>query len=78
MARNIAGMIARGKTPDEFAVIYRSNYQSRAIERHLSCSRSRTGSWAGLTLYERAEVRDALAYLRIWLSRGDDPALPGS
>ena len=75
VARNIAGMIARGKTPDEFAVIYRSNYQSRAIERHLSLLTIPYRIVGGLTLYERAEVRDALAYLRIWLSRGDDTAL---
>lgn len=75
VARNIAALLARGRTPDQFAVIYRSNYQSRALERHLSLLGIPYRIVGGLTLYERAEVRDALAYLRIWADRGDDPAI---
>lgn len=78
VARHIAGTHERqaGRLAwSDFAVIYRSNYQSRAIEKHLNLLSIPYRIVGGLTLYERAEVRDILAYLRIWLDPNDDPAI---
>ncbi len=58
----------------EFAVLYRSNAQSRAIEEELLKTQMPYRVYGGQRFFERMEVKDALAYLRLFASRTDDAA----
>ena len=64
---------ARGGLPlSGAAVLYRSNAQSRSFEEALVAARLPYRVYGGLRFFERAEVKDALAYLRLTQSRSDD------
>jgi DNA helicase-2/ATP-dependent DNA helicase PcrA len=54
------------------AVLYRSNAQSRAFEEALMAARIPYRVYGGLRFFERAEIKDALAYLRLTQNRADD------
>jgi ATP-dependent DNA helicase UvrD/PcrA len=58
----------------EMAVLYRSNAQSRVIEEYLLRASIPYRVYGGLRFFDRAEIRDALAYLRLSNSRQDDAA----
>jgi DNA helicase-2/ATP-dependent DNA helicase PcrA len=61
-----------GHRRQEFAVLYRSNAQSRALEEALIAAQIPYRVYGGLRFFERAEVKDALAYLRLVANRIDD------
>ncbi|MBI3721091.1 MAG: UvrD-helicase domain-containing protein, partial [Fimbriimonas ginsengisoli] len=56
----------------EFAVLYRTNAQSRAIEEALLTMRVPNVLIGGQRFYERKEVKDLLCYLRLTLNPADD------
>jgi len=56
------------------AILYRSNAQSRAIEENLIRAQIPYQVYGGQRFFERAEVKDALAYLRLLLNKDDDSA----
>jgi DNA helicase-2/ATP-dependent DNA helicase PcrA len=56
----------------DLAVLYRSNAQSRVLEESLIRNRIPYRIYGGLRFFERMEVKDALAYLRLAASRDDD------
>jgi DNA helicase-2/ATP-dependent DNA helicase PcrA len=58
----------------ECAVLYRSNAQSRAIEAELMQAGVPFRVYGGQRFFERAEIKDTLAYLRLVANRGDDAA----
>ncbi|RDI40076.1 DNA helicase II [Aquicella lusitana] len=58
----------------EMAILYRSNAQSRVIEEALMQFGIPYRVYGGLRYFDRAEIKDALAYLRIIANRSDDPA----
>jgi len=58
----------------EAAVLYRSNAQSRALEEVLLAEQVPYRVYGGMRFFERAEVKDTLAYLRLVASRADDAA----
>jgi DNA helicase-2/ATP-dependent DNA helicase PcrA len=62
----------RGGVRRETAVLYRSNAQSRAFEEALIQARVPYRVYGGLRFFERAEIKDALAYLRLITNRDDD------
>jgi DNA helicase-2/ATP-dependent DNA helicase PcrA len=62
----------RGGTRRETAILYRSNAQSRAFEEALIQARVPYRVYGGLRFFERAEIKDALAYLRLMTNRDDD------
>ncbi len=65
---------AAGLTPGDFAVLYRTNAQSRALEtafRHSGIPYQLVG---GVAFYQRKEIKDLLAYLRLLLHPEDDLA----
>jgi DNA helicase II / ATP-dependent DNA helicase PcrA len=64
-----------GNTRSSVAVLYRSNAQSRVLEETLIRNAIPYRIYGGQRFYERLEIRNALAYLRLLLNRGDDPAL---
>ncbi len=57
------------------AILYRSNAQSRILEEALIQMSIPYRIYGGLRFFERAEIKDALAYLRIIESRDNDPSL---
>lgn len=63
-----------GKAYRDMAVLYRSNYLSRSLERGLLDARIPYIIYGGMRFYERLEVKDALCYLRM-ASGADDLAL---
>ena len=63
-----------GGTPAEVAVLYRSNAQSRVIEEAFRRLDIPYGIHSGLRFYERAEIRNALAYMRLLSQRHADVA----
>lgn len=58
----------------EMAVLYRSNAQSRVLEEQLINANLPYRIYGGLKFYERAEIKDALGYLRLIANCHDDPA----
>ena len=65
---------AHGGPLSELAVLYRSNAQSRVFEEALVSAGIPYRVYGGLRFFERAEIKDALAYLRLVANRGDDPS----
>ena len=68
--RFISGEIRRqirvgGRSPADFAVMYRTNAQSRAIEEAFLASGVRYRIVGGTRFYDRKEIRDLIAYLRL-------------
>jgi len=53
-------------------VLYRSNAQSRVIEEYLAASGIKYRVYGGLRFFERAEIKDTLAYMRLANHRSDD------
>ena len=64
--------IADGGLRRECAILYRSNAQSRVFEEALIQARLPYKVYGGLRFFERAEIKDALAYLRLIANRDDD------
>ena len=58
----------------DMAILYRSNAQSRVIEEALMQFGLAYRVYGGLRYFDRAEIKDALAYLRLMANRHDDPA----
>ncbi len=65
----------RGLERQSMAVLYRSNAQSRVLEEAFLQRGIPYRIYGGQRFYERLEVRNVLAYLRLLLNRGDDAAL---
>ncbi|MGH8225319.1 MAG: DNA helicase II [Gammaproteobacteria bacterium] len=78
-ARHIVARIERwiadGGSAGDAAVLYRSNAQSRVFEETLIARGIPYRVYGGLRFFERAEIKDALAYLRLAARREDDAAL---
>ena len=66
--------IDQGNARADSAVLYRSNAQSRVLEEALINARIPYRVYGGLRFFERAEIKDALAYLRLISNRDDDSA----
>ena len=66
--------IQHGGRASECAVLYRSNAQSRNFEEQLIQHDIRYRVYGGLRFFDRAEIKDALAYLRLVANRHDDSA----
>jgi len=64
--------IAQGGLRRDVAILYRSNAQSRVFEEGLMQNRIPYRVYGGLRFFERAEIKDALAYLRLIANRDDD------
>ncbi|WP_085314373.1 UvrD-helicase domain-containing protein [Derxia lacustris] len=67
-------LIGTGKKRSEIAVLYRSNAQSRVIEAALFKAGIAYRVYGGLRFFERAEIKHALAYLRLMDNPHDDTA----
>ncbi len=58
----------------DMAILYRSNHQSRLFERYLRSNNIAYKLSGGTSFFERAEVKDILAYLRLIVNTSDDAA----
>ncbi len=72
VVNRIREWVAHGGARREAAVLYRSNAQSRVFEEAFLNARMPYRVYGGLRFFERAEIKDALAYLRLVASRADD------
>ena len=75
VVRQILNGAREGRSPRDFAIFYRTNAQSRPFEEELLRYNVPYSIIGGVRFYERAEVKDALAYLRIALNPADATAL---
>jgi len=62
-------------TNSDFAVLYRTNAQSRAIEDALRKRDIPYRIYGGLSFYQRKEIKDVLSYLRLIINPADEEAL---
>jgi DNA helicase-2/ATP-dependent DNA helicase PcrA len=60
---------------NSFTVLYRTNAQSRAIEDALRKKNIKYKIYGGLSFYQRKEIKDTLAYLRLLINLSDEEAL---
>jgi DNA helicase-2/ATP-dependent DNA helicase PcrA len=74
IAEEVQALVADGARRAELAVLYRSNAQSRVLEHALFSAGIPYRVYGGLRFFERAEVKHALAYLRLIASSEDDNA----
>jgi len=63
-----------GNLRSEAAILYRSNAQSRTFEEMLMNAGMPYKVYGGLRFFDRAEIKDALAYLRLCTRTEDDPS----
>jgi DNA helicase-2/ATP-dependent DNA helicase PcrA len=70
--QRIKDWVARGGNRRDIAILYRSNAQSRVFEEAFLSARIPYKVYGGLRFFERAEIKDALAYLRLVSNRNDD------
>ena len=72
VTHHIREHVSRGGLRREIAILYRSNAQSRVFEEAFLSARVPYRVYGGLRFFERAEIKDALAYLRLIANRNDD------
>lgn len=70
----IQGWVREGRLRREAAILYRSNAQSRILEEALIQVGMPYRVYGGLKFFERAEIKDALGYLRLISNPHDDTA----
>jgi DNA helicase-2/ATP-dependent DNA helicase PcrA len=66
--------LEEGRRAGEVAILYRTSAQSRLFEEQLIACGIPYRVYGGLRFFERAEIKSALAYLRLIVNRHDDPS----
>ena len=75
VVESIEKAIRDGMSRSEIAILYRSNAQSRVLEEALLRERIPYRIYGGQRFFERAEIKNAMAYLRLIQARDNDAAL---
>lgn len=75
IARAITDLEHDGREPGDIAILYRSNHMSRLLEAALRRAHIPYRVRGGTSFYDRAVVRDALAYLRVVANPADNLSL---
>lgn len=75
VVETIESLTKQGNARNEIAILYRSNAQSRVLEEALLRERIPYRIYGGQRFFERAEIKNAMAYLRLLEGRGNDAAL---
>jgi DNA helicase-2/ATP-dependent DNA helicase PcrA len=75
VARSIEERLARGLRPDDLAVLYRTNGQSRPLEEAFRARGIHYEVVGGSEFFDRREVRDVLAYLKVLANPVDEVSL---
>jgi DNA helicase-2/ATP-dependent DNA helicase PcrA len=71
---SIQNWVNQGRNLNEIAILYRSNAQSRVLEEAILRESLPYKIYGGLRFYERAEIKNAMSYLRLLFGREDDAA----
>ena len=76
----VANIIAKSRLSchdsyEDYAVLYRTNAQSRALEESLRKRNIAYRIYGGLSFYQRKEIKDAVCYFRLSINPDDDEAL---
>jgi DNA helicase-2/ATP-dependent DNA helicase PcrA len=75
IAQSIRRLIDDGpQSPSDIAILYRTNAQSRVLEEHLRAARVPAKVVGAVSFFERKEVKDAIAYLRLLVNPAADSA----
>ncbi|MEE3003697.1 MAG: UvrD-helicase domain-containing protein, partial [Pseudomonadota bacterium] len=74
IANQILAWQQNGRSTKEVAVLYRSNAQSRIIEEIFNRNQIAYRIYGGLRFFDRAEIKDALSYMRIVANQDDNAA----
>ncbi len=74
IASRISEWFKEGNPYQDCAILYRSNAQSRVLEEFLIQRQIPYRIYGGLKFFDRAEVKDTLAYLRLMYNKQDDAA----
>jgi DNA helicase-2/ATP-dependent DNA helicase PcrA len=72
VVERIRAWVNEGGMRKDVAILYRSNAQSRQFEERLMTTGTPYRVYGGLRFFERAEIKNALAYLRLMSNRNDD------
>ncbi len=76
VSQNIFEIKMNNQLPNsEFAVLYRTNAQSRSIEEALRKLNIPYRIYGGLSFYKRKEIKDLIAYFRVVVNAADDEAI---
>ena len=75
IVEQLESWVNQGNARRSAAILYRSNAQSRVLEEALLRVGMPYRIYGGQRFYERLEIRNAMAYLRLIVSRGDDAAV---
>ena len=76
----VANNISRSKLTqhdsyDEYAILYRTNAQSRVLEESLRKRNIPYRIYGGVSFYQRKEIKDVICYFRMTINPNDDEAL---
>lgn len=74
VVRQIMALKREGEQLSDIAVLYRTNAQSRALEEGLQRAGVPYKVYGGLSFYQRKEVKDVMAYLRLLVNHDDEEA----
>ena len=72
IAARIEDWVQQGNSYNDIAILYRSNAQSRILEDAMLNRNIPYRIYGGLRFFERAEIKDTMAYLRLMTNRDDD------
>ncbi len=75
VARETVDLIKAGRRYEDIAVLYRSNLQARLIEEELRVHQVPYRMYGGTQFFDRKEVKDAAAYLKVLVSPFDELSL---
>jgi DNA helicase-2/ATP-dependent DNA helicase PcrA len=65
----------KGMKWNDFAILYRTNAQSRAMEEALRKMGTPYKIYGGLSFYQRKEIKDLIAYFRLTFNPNDEVAM---
>lgn len=71
----VKSRLSRHDSYEDYAVLYRTNAQSRALEESLRKRNIAYRIYGGLSFYQRKEIKDAVCYFRLAINPDDDEAL---
>ncbi len=75
IAQSIRRLLDDGPaSPNDIAILYRTNAQSRVLEEHLRAARVPAKVVGAVSFFERKEVKDVIAYLRLLTNEAADSA----
>lgn len=71
---DIKKKVSNGLSYDDFAILYRTNAQSRTFEEELRRNGIDFQIYGGMSFYQRKEIKDVVAYLRLIVNPNDEEA----